>query len=390
MPEIDGLRFIAIISVVFFHAHHRFLPADPWELSFPWNVISHTMLQGWFGVQLFFIISGFILAMPFAERYLKKGPAFSLQKYYLRRVTRLEPPYVINLILGALLLIWFNGRALGDVLPHFLASLFYSHNLFYHPQMNEINFVIWTLEIEVQFYVLAPLLSRVFAIASPGLRRSVIIVAILVSCSQAQYFFSDTLNMTLLGQIRYFLIGFLLADLFLVDWQGAPTRHLGWDLLGLAGWLSIPLLVNRGFWGNFLLPAMLLLAYVAAFRGRLINTFFRNRWIVVIGGMCYTIYLYHMPLMHWVSSMVGQPRKDQPALAVGQMAIVWTGIVLCSGVLFALLEKPFMRRDWPARLRQTVLLAAGWGAQLPTWAARAWSQARNPSGSMSDESAGAD
>ena len=55
---------------------------------------------------LFFAISGFILALPFAEHYLSGAPRPTLGRYYVRRVTRIEPPYVINLtILLALMLL---------------------------------------------------------------------------------------------------------------------------------------------------------------------------------------------------------------------------------------------------------------------------------------------
>lgn len=142
IPEIDGLRFVAIGAVVLHHVMSAYLvdtgrfgpvhlPADWPRLSDQSPVVRAASL-GYFGVQLFFVISGFILVLPFARSYVAPGVARPhLASYYLRRLTRIEPPYVINLVV-CFLYIWATKPVRRVfVVPHFIASLFYSHNVVY-------------------------------------------------------------------------------------------------------------------------------------------------------------------------------------------------------------------------------------------------------------------
>ena len=113
IPQIDGLRFVAIIAVIAFHVraicsyHFR---ASPAGLTIEGDLVNDAFGTGHFGVQLFFLISGFILSLPFARQSLCPGRRISLREYYVRRVTRIEPPYVIHLafllVLCGLVLRW--------------------------------------------------------------------------------------------------------------------------------------------------------------------------------------------------------------------------------------------------------------------------------------------
>ena len=100
IPEIDGLRFIAITSVVLFHwsvfLNEKYVnqSLDTFDYSFLKHLLSH----GRIGVPLFFTISGFIIAMSFAKFHLGNGNPVSLKQYLLRRLTRLEPPYILIMI----------------------------------------------------------------------------------------------------------------------------------------------------------------------------------------------------------------------------------------------------------------------------------------------------
>src|SRR5205807_233343 len=117
------------------------------------------MRYGWAGVQLFFAISGFILALPFAAHRLLGEKPVDLGKYFRRRLTRLEPPYILSLLgtfaFGLLISHQLSWAANGK---HLLASLVYMHNLAFGHE-SYISTVAWTLEIEVQFYCLVPLLK---------------------------------------------------------------------------------------------------------------------------------------------------------------------------------------------------------------------------------------
>src|SRR5204862_7288800 len=100
IPEIDGLRFIALAAVFICHLPSTLLKHVP-ELYHQTHCeleLVRSMIFGGFGVQLFFMISGFVLALPFVRYHLGEGPPVSLGKYFLRRLTRLEPPYIVNLL----------------------------------------------------------------------------------------------------------------------------------------------------------------------------------------------------------------------------------------------------------------------------------------------------
>ena len=100
IPEMDGLRFAAIAMVVLFHLNgYLTAKSAPYTLASPksdW--LYQAASVGFHGVELFFVISGFILGLPFAAHHLKGASSVSLRKYYLRRLTRLEPPYLVTLI----------------------------------------------------------------------------------------------------------------------------------------------------------------------------------------------------------------------------------------------------------------------------------------------------
>lgn len=94
IPVVDGLRFLAIAMVVLNHVGNNSrmpLPLHPRLLQ--------VFQEGHFGVEIFFAISGFILALPFARHALVGGKPVDLKRYFVRRVTRLEPPYLISLTL---------------------------------------------------------------------------------------------------------------------------------------------------------------------------------------------------------------------------------------------------------------------------------------------------
>jgi len=358
LPEIDGLRFAAIMSVLVFHLHGLYFSKHQasWAGGGVVGFFNHMVFQGYFGVQLFFVISGFILCLPMAEHNLLRQGQWSLKKYLLRRVTRLEPPFIANLlIMAAIQLLVAPDRWRG--IERFLSASTYTHMFFYgHP--SEINWASWSLEIEVRFYLTAPLLACVFLLRPRWLRVGLIFGAI-VALTLLPYN-----ERTLTSQLRYFLVGFLLVDMYLVDWRGQPAKSRLWDIVGACTWLSLPFCIADA-WA--LTPVWLLVCYVAVFRGQVLSRIFAYRWITAVGGMCYTIYLYHNTMISWLERwgrqfseaigtsglgwLVSPIQMDRLAPMDLLKGVVLLAIVLVvSSLLFVALEKPFMRRDWPQRL----------------------------------------
>jgi peptidoglycan/LPS O-acetylase OafA/YrhL len=357
IAEIDGLRFVAIALVVVFHLSAFSAVRSPMPFSTPASstVFGAFASTGHYGVQLFFIISGFVLALPFAMHSLTGAPAVSLRKYFLRRVTRLEPPYVIAMIACTVALVATHRFTAGEALPHLGVGLLYLHNILY-ADSNPLNTVVWSLEIEVQFYCLVPLFAKVFDIRNAGARRATI-AAIAVGFMVLQHMgISDApiLRLTLLNFAQFFLMGFLLADFYMLDWRNSTTGTAWWDVASLVGW---PVLV--GYWignpfDNWITPFTALALFAAALRGPMSRRVFGNRWLTTIGGMCYSIYLLHYPLISFIGRAtrgIGTSSHFEHYVFV-QGLLILPPLLVVSAVYFALIERPCMNSAWPHELMQ--------------------------------------
>lgn len=355
VPEIDGLRFIAILAVVLYHVNAYVATKsppihDPAAKATPvWSLLH----EGRYGVELFFVISGMILALPFARQHLGRGPAVRLKAYFLRRLTRLEPPYLLNLVLLFVLLVTVNGLSAAALAPHLLASATYVHNLVYG-EASTINTVAWSLEIEVQFYLLAPLLTRVFLIRGRGRRRAVLVLAAAAAAVAASWLTpaGSLHGLSILQYLQYFLMGFLLADLYLVDWAERAARSPRWDALGVVAAAAALFVVGHPRAVGFALPVCCLALAIAVFRGRLLGWLFTRPWLTVLGGMCYTIYLYHFQVISFVGrrSIELGASPDYGRHLLVQALVIVPVVALAGTALYACAERPFMVPGWPSKL----------------------------------------
>jgi peptidoglycan/LPS O-acetylase OafA/YrhL len=357
VPEVDGLRFVAITSVFIYHLAGdalRRAPAGTAE-SYAGGWLFELTQRLNFGVPLFFVLSGFILGVPFASAHLRGGPAVPLAKYFVRRVTRLEPPYLICLVVLFLAKI-AAGRGTADSLwPHLLASSLYVHNSWFNSS-SPINVVAWSLEIEVQFYLLAPFLAQVFAVRPTALRRTVIVGAIAAVILVQSAWLGTRAFGNILGHAQYFFTGFLLADLHVSD-DGRWQPNARWDFVALLGWPLLGALLTFApevlQWAS---PLLILPLYVAAFRGRATSRVFRTPWLCVIGGMCYSIYLFHNNAIALVGSSVFRLQPDGPfgLRLLVHFALVTPVVLVACAAFYLLVERPCMRPDWPSRLLRTL------------------------------------
>jgi peptidoglycan/LPS O-acetylase OafA/YrhL len=343
IPQIDGLRFVAIGSVVMVHIYDSLqrgaiVPPGPIDGDIAKR-----------GVELFFVISGFILGVPFASHYVLNAPKVNLQQYFLRRLTRLEPPYFISLFVCAAAQYVTARRGFSSMAPHLLASFFYLHNLIFGAFPGAVNGVAWSLEIEVQFYVLVPLLALIFTISDPRLRRSLILAVMLTAGLVTNFFYRNPhFRASILYYLAFFLAGFLLCDLYLHRKEWKPS--LVWDVLALSLWPLVWMLGRNT--GHVLLPFVIVVLYLAAFRGKISSAIFSNRVITDIGGMCYSIYLFHALVIYAVKHNTWPLHIGQNFwvyLALQTMLIVPWVLLLC-GSFFLLIERPCMDRNWPKKL----------------------------------------
>ncbi len=359
IPEIDGLRFLAISLVILHHIQTFFLYKSTVTYAdrdaFQW--LADWLYDARKGVELFFVISGFILALPFARSFLAGAPAPSVKRYFLRRLTRLEPPYILALLVMFVLLVAFTGMPAGQASKSLLASLIYSHNIIFD-WASYLLPVAWSLELEVHFYLLAPLLFLSFKLPLLLRRGMLISVILALPWIQAPHF---TWTYYLFYYIQYFLTGILLADFYLKR----PAAGLPPVAASLAGGLLLSLLLayphiqthllqgeTQKIWYATFFPVVIGLFYYVVLTNSFWKRAFSLKWITVIGGMCYSIYLVHQPILSvMMKLLIHRSYFDSYPLDLLLVTVICLPVVLTGGgIFFLLIEKPCMNPQWPAQL----------------------------------------
>ena len=370
IPQIDGLRFLAIVPVLIFHAGLRGqrLIADATPLE---KTISHWLPDGGAGVTLFFFISGFIIAYPFLQ-----GHAPTLKKFYTRRLLRLEPPYIIVLI-GCFLVL--GGGYVPQHAPNFektqaplwqsfLACIFYMHSFIFdaHPRLNPPT---WSLEREIQFYLLAPFLLGAYLFIRNRMIRlafgAALVLATLVLGEAIMYYLPHhPLRHSLLAEAFGFVLGVVICDYSIVAKPFEKPHRRLFDIgfvLGIIG-----LLVSGAFhlklplWpavaNDILRTASILLLFFGAARGPTSTAVMSNPWITAIGGACYSIYLVHVPVMQFCAGLLAhfyEPKSLFVAWAFGLTLFIPVGL-LAGMVFYVLVERPCMDPNWPTKLARAL------------------------------------
>lgn len=244
--------------------------------------------------------------------------------------------------------------------------MLYLHGLFFNapPRLNP---PAWSLEIEIQFYLLAP-----FLITFLAARKSLLVTvgavfgSIVLSAMLDQRFGIHGLqNRTILGHGYGFILGVAVCryaakkNPFVMP----PARRF--DLLG--GACVVLLFASGVLEHKGLTPfeeairnagrAVLMVGvYFGVARGIGMRRFFGNPLVTVAGGMCYSVYLVHVPLMQATAGLLF--KHYIPASAVEAVLIAWVVLIpvsLCGGLLFYVaIERPCMTHDWPQRLARRV------------------------------------
>ena len=343
LPEVDGLRFLAIFSVVvIMHTTHYIDEIFHNGRLIQNNYWNDFVIEGGHGVALFFVISGFILSLPFAKWRLNNEKRVSLQKYFVRRVTRLEPPYLIALIILFMGHAWIlHTYSFGELLPHLLASMVYLHTIIYH-SFSTVLPVAWSLEVEVQFYILAPLFFLVFLIR-PKQLRWLLMCAIIIG--GALYWYKVENVVHVFRYIYLFFCGILLADMYCS--RAVLIKKPAWGFIvglsSLLGFLFIPSLTTIA--GYLVKLACIFMLVHAVLTNVYMKKLFSARLIIIIGGMCYSIYLLHLAVISVVGKLLIRSGIDLSSkLLYLPLALLLIGsVLLVSAIYFILVEKPFMK-----------------------------------------------
>jgi len=194
---IDGLRGIASLSVCWFHMTSRHPEG---------SLVRNSGLYGWLGVEIFFVISGFII--PFALYRGKYKLTHHWGTFILKRIIRIDPPYLVAAVFAASL--WylsammpgFRGQPPNYSLPQLLLHFGYLNGIFGYPWIIP---AFWTLAIEFQYYLLISLTLPVLT-SEKALYRY---VGLALLCAAAFIFPSSVLVFKYLCLFTLGIIGFL-------------------------------------------------------------------------------------------------------------------------------------------------------------------------------------
>jgi len=310
---INGLRGFAILAVMYYHVFSRLLP--PGFKSFRYaniTILPATYFSNaWFGVNLFFILSGFVLAYPY---FLGKREFTNLnhfKEFYLRRAKRMLPLYYFSVVFcmvflpppASLSVLLRDIFLLGGVLFNFTSDMWFP----------SYNWVLWSLGIEVWFSIIFPFL--IISIRKFGIFKVLLIVLIvslitrIIGNAEIYYIGSPLLNPvkdSLLGRLDEFLWGMFLCYLF-VNKRNLSTKistgvslFAGVSLITLScfSWDYVILkIISHDFIPYICLildTGIILFAWsLLMMDGGPIKWIFNNYLIQLFGVMCYSLYIWH-------------------------------------------------------------------------------------------------
>ena len=159
---LDAVRGLAALAVVGFHAYKDIVKGTPGG-SGPGSTIAYSL--SW-GVPVFFVLSGFLIYLPFAEAIAARRPMPETARFLWRRAWRILPGYWLALVVFGTLAHPHTLWTPAGVVRYFLLLQLFDYGTIYH-----VLGTAWTLSIEMSFYLALPLLAATFARLLSGLER---------------------------------------------------------------------------------------------------------------------------------------------------------------------------------------------------------------------------
>ncbi len=290
--DVQGLRAIAVLAVMIFHADKHLLPA------------------GFLGVDLFFVISGFIIT----RQIINPDRQFVWTSFYWGRIKRIAPAYLVLLVitfaLAAVLFIpqdfnWFR-QSLKSALLFNSNNYFAGFGDYFAPSSHELPLLhTWSLAIEMQFYFILP--PVLFLLPKKLRIPFFIIVGLLLLVWSEKRLGNDAqvAYFSLLSRIPEFLWGVVLACLGGSKVIKAKYRNsisiLGLMIVFLSFW-NISEKHYPGLWTIFpCVGAFMIIWANNGFANRLLS----NRFLVWIGAISYSLYLWHWPILAFIRYVSG-------------------------------------------------------------------------------------
>ena len=352
-PAVDGLRALAVIVVIVNH-----LEPSWWPL-------------GYLGVDVFFVISGFVVTLSLLSRPLESRRAFLLA-FYSRRVRRLLPALLVTVVVASLLgvMVMYPGSLERITsLQTGLTALIGGSNIFLLSQNSdyfgisaELNLFLhtWSLGVEEQFYLLFPCLWLLCA----GQRRRFLPLLLFLCCASG-LFQAGLLQRASGYNASFYLMparfwelgcGAVLALLLPGRCDPQPRIQL-WatQLVGLWGCGALVWLTLRGGAPAWMSPQLAIVALTTLVIACLesagpVQALLASRPIVAIGLRSYGLYLWHWPLLVLMRWTVGFSVLAAIAVVLLTVVLAWLS--------FAWLETPLRRKRWSSRFSRELLIGA--------------------------------
>lgn len=342
LPSIDSLRAIAVIAVIIYHIDANYLPG------------------GFLGVDLFFVLSGYLISSLIIKEYKSTGTV-NLYNFYVRRARRLLPAVYFMITVILIIITLFNGVLLKKSYLDALFGYIYSSNWWYI--FHKLDYFdsfgsqspfkhLWSLAIEEQFYMFFPLIFLIFNRKSKAnngnnkLNKNFIYVVlslILVSLiAHILLFDINNINRIYFGtDTRAFslLVGVVGAILYPMDKLSERTTKKDNITYSIVSLVSILVLIGimittseYNTWlyrGGFLLVAIIGLIIIIS-SGRqytIMSKLLSFKPFVFIGKISYSLYLWHFPILVVTTpvSEIGNPNLFYVTLRIILIFLVATG-----------------------------------------------------------------
>jgi peptidoglycan/LPS O-acetylase OafA/YrhL len=334
-PEIDGLRAIAVVPVIFFHAGFEFFNG------------------GFVGVDIFFVISGYLITTLILNELASKK--FNLVTFYERRARRILPALLstIFLIMPFAWLYFMPGDMKNFSESVIAATLFSSNVLFwkesgYFDIASESKPLIhtWSLAIEEQFYILFPLFLMLAWKLGKSIAAYLIILVFIISISLAHWgaYTHPTAAFFLLPTRGWELLMGSLVAFYVHEKSHDPNIKVS-QTLSLLGLLLI--IYSILYFNNdtpapslfTLIPTIgtsLLILY--AIPGTAVSKIFSSKILVAAGLASYSLYLIHQPVFAIIRYRLG------PESITEYIWIISAGIFILSYLSWRFIERPFRNK----------------------------------------------
>ena len=342
LPSIDSLRAIAVIAVIIYHIDANYLPG------------------GFLGVDLFFVLSGYLISSLIIKEYKSTGTV-NLYNFYVRRARRLLPAVYFMITVVLIIITLFNGVLLKKSYLDALFGYIYSSNWWYI--FHKLDYFdsfgsqspfkhLWSLAIEEQFYMFFPLIFLIFNRKSKSNNSNsklnknfiyVVLSLILVSLiAHILLFDINNINRIYFGtDTRAFslLVGVVGAILYPMDRLSERTTKKDNMIYSIVSLVSILVLIGimintseYNTWlyrGGFLLVAIIGLIIIIS-SGRqytFMSKLLSFKPFVFIGKISYSLYLWHFPILVVTTpvSEIGNPNLFYVTLRIVLIFLVATG-----------------------------------------------------------------